>query len=389
MNQPSPAAITDTGTATIKQKNIYLPGLNGIRAIAALAVVVSHTTLALEEFGLKNTISLRDANGKAIGLSLAANGVTIFFTLSGFLITYLLLKEKEIRPLKVKDFYIRRLLRIWPLYYLYLFAAITTAVVSGILVNSGTIPFYIFLAANVPFILETPLRFLNHYWSLGVEEQFYLFFPQLARWSNKFLLRATVILIAFLFSLQIVFWLLFKYRGIDLPLRVLTVTRFHIMLIGVLAAILYYSGNKFFLRATTHIVSQVLAWGCLLLIAVNKFHLISLIDSELVAVMSVVLIMGQITKTNPFINLENKLFDFVGKISYGIYVIHPLLIYFCAKAIGPFRENALINYIIVFTVVIAVTLIVAWMSYEFYEKRFLKLKSKFTAVKSSSTRNAE
>ena len=69
------------------EKNIFhLKGLNGIRAIAALSVVLSHTLLGLEYFGLKNIDG---------GWNFANYGVTMFFTLSGFLITYLLLKEKK------------------------------------------------------------------------------------------------------------------------------------------------------------------------------------------------------------------------------------------------------------------------------------------------------
>lgn len=106
---------------TINKMPIYLPGLNGIRAIAALAVVVSHTTLALGEFNLNSAIFGRDKAGNPLGLLLAGHAVTIFFVLSGFLITFLTLKEKEqTGSLNTKKFYFRRILRIWPLYYAYL-----------------------------------------------------------------------------------------------------------------------------------------------------------------------------------------------------------------------------------------------------------------------------
>jgi len=119
--------------------------------------------------------------GKAKGLDLAGNGVTIFFTLSGFLITYLLLKEKEISRIKIKDFYVRRVLRIWPLYYLYFALCMITVALFKVQFDAASVPFYLLLAANVPFILNTTLPFLAHYWSLGVEEQFYLFFPHIAK----------------------------------------------------------------------------------------------------------------------------------------------------------------------------------------------------------------
>jgi peptidoglycan/LPS O-acetylase OafA/YrhL len=90
------------------KNKIYLPGLNGIRAIAALSVILAHSEKFLASVSSKNYFG-----------NFGGYGVTIFFTLSGFLITYLMLKEieKEIF-IDIKKFYIRRILRIWPLYFL-------------------------------------------------------------------------------------------------------------------------------------------------------------------------------------------------------------------------------------------------------------------------------
>jgi peptidoglycan/LPS O-acetylase OafA/YrhL len=367
-------------------KPIYLPGLNGLRAIAAMAVVISHITLGLNDFGLNNKIFGTDSDGKAKGLDLAGNGVTIFFTLSGFLITFLLLKEKEISHLKIKNFYVRRLLRIWPLYYLYLIACIVTSVIFGIPIDKSSVFFYVFLAANVPFILDKTLPFLAHYWSLGVEEQFYLFFPQLARQRNKRLFKISLLLIVFLLLLKIIFWILRKRYGLELPLLAVTVTRFHIMLFGVTGAILYYNKNQKFLFIATHRITQIISWSCIFLIAINKFHVASVIDGELISIISLFLIIGQVTKKNYIINLENKPCDFIGKISYGIYVIHPLLIFFYARVLGRFNSTSIFNYVIIYLLITSTTIIIAYISYEFYEKRFLKMKAKFTTVKSANTK---
>ena len=372
---------------TRTSKPIYLPGLNGLRAIASLAVVISHTTLALSQFGLNSKIFGTDSDGNPKGLDLAGDGVSIFFTLSGFLITYLLLKEKEISSLKIKDFYIRRVLRIWPLYYLYLFASIVTATIFGINFEKSSVPFYIFLAANVPFILGKSLPFLAHYWSLGVEEQFYLFFPQIAKRSNKRLLKAVISLVIILLSLKFIFWILKRKYGIEIPFLVITVTRFNIMLTGVIGAVLYYNKNVFFLRLATNRITQIFSWLSIFFIAINKFHVASVIDQDLIAIISVFLIVGQITKENHIINLENKACDFIGKISYGIYVIHPLLIFYYAKFIGQFHSDSIFSYLLIYFLTISTTIILAYVSYEFYEKKFLKLKQKFTTVKSVNTKD--
>lgn len=367
-------------------KTVYLPGLNGLRAIAALAVVFSHTTLALGEFGLNDKILGTNRDGGPSSLSLAGNGVTLFFTLSGFLITYLILKEKEAGPIKVKDFYMRRILRIWPLYYLYLLLCLATILFLNEPLQASSIPFYVFLAANIPTIIGTSIPLLAHYWSLGVEEQFYLFFPQLAKQSNKKLLNVSLIIISLFLFAKMIFWFIDRKYGIALPYSAITTLRFHTMLIGVVGAILYYYKNQKFLAFTTHKLMQAIAWLSILLLGVNKFHVPSVITAELVALISVILIMGQITKKNYLFNLENKIFDFIGKISFGIYVIHPIIIFYLSKATQQFSNNSIADYIFVYLSVFSLTLFVSWASYEFYEKKFLKLKGKYATVKSSNTK---
>lgn len=161
-----------------KEKIVFLPGLNGIRTIAALGVMVSHITLALGALDLD--ISLFGyKNGNISAWALGEHGVTMFFVLSGFLITFLLLKEKEkYKEINVKSFYMRRILRIWPLYYVYLVICLALYVLlyDGNVV-CGTTLLYVFFLANIPFILETTLFCLEHLWSIGVEEWFYIFWP--------------------------------------------------------------------------------------------------------------------------------------------------------------------------------------------------------------------
>ena len=163
------------------EKTIFFKGLNGIRAIAALSVLFAHTTMMLGDFGLNAFIfgTYDDGNPKAT--LLAGLGVSMFFALSGFLITYLLLEEKKTGNISVKNFYIRRVLRIWPLYYAYMILSLLTLIKFTDQPINSAILFYIFLAANVPFIIGTAIDFISHYWSLGVEEQFYSFWPWLIR----------------------------------------------------------------------------------------------------------------------------------------------------------------------------------------------------------------
>jgi len=170
-----------------KEKVLYFSGLNGLRAIAALSVVFSHASCDFILFGLDPIYFSKYADGSPKLFNMAAYGVTIFFTLSGFLITYLLLEENKKQPINIRNFYIRRILRIWPLYYTYLIIAIITMLITGYDVEGKAVLFYVFLMANVPFFLGIGdgLKLIGHYGSLGVEEQFYSFWPWVVKKSKS------------------------------------------------------------------------------------------------------------------------------------------------------------------------------------------------------------
>jgi len=368
-------------------KSIYLPGLNGLRAIAALAVVVSHITQGLGEFGLDPYLFGKTFEGTPKGLELAGYGVSVFFALSGFLITYLLLREKEEGRINIRNFYIRRILRIWPLYYFYLGLCIITILYQGDSINEGSLFYYLFFSANIAFIQNIPIPFMLHYWSLGVEEQFYAFWPWLARLEIKKLLRISIIILALLLLLKLVFRIIDIKYNISLPYTVIHVTRFHCMLMGAIGAILYYKKNNLFMAITTSPVTQAICWACIGIAAMNKFHLVAMIDNELISAITLCLIMGQVAGKFKIINLENNVMDFVGKISYGIYVYHPLILLYLSRVLGAIPGESLFKYLIVYLVIVFVTICVAWISYEYFEKKFLKIKLKYSTVRSINAKN--
>ena len=348
--------------------------MNGLRAIAAFSVVIFHLNMSMHYYSLPEMPTV----------DLAGFGVTIFFAISGFLITFLLLKEKEIKEINIKHFYLRRILRIWPLYFLILIVSLFTAYQYNIGELPGTLPYYVFILANVPFALGTALPFLGHYWSIGVEEQFYLFWPWLVKKKSNVLKTVTVFAISYFF-LRVICRIIEIKFGYSYPYLFVHICRFDCMAIGGIGGILFFQKNATFLKIVQLKISQIIAWTVIVLLMFNKFHIASLIDNEIVSIITVVLIINLSQNKKTLINLEYPVFNFLGKISYGVYIIHQLVIFYCSKFINLIEFPYYIKLPIVYLVVIGVTILLSYLSYEYFEKLFLKIKQKYTTVQSFVT----
>lgn len=363
---------------------IYFPGLNGIRAIAAMVVVISHINNRLPYFNLE----------KGPLLTAADYAVTVFFTLSGFLITYLLLAEKsEKQFIDIKKFYIRRILRIWTLYYLYL---LISMFIIGFDQLRWPILLYIFMIPNFRnsiaqhfsgFISKvSSYNLLGHYWSLGVEEQFYGFWPWVVQ-KTKYLL---ILLIVF----PVLYMLLKIFLNIaEAPKSILlfvNYTRFGCMAIGALGAYLFFYNRGWITYLLNRKVFEILAIAFFVLVLFNKFHIASPINHEIASVFTLVIIINQISNSKKLFSLENRILNFLGKISYGLYVWNPLLIYLVSLIYQNYfldiKMNTAFWVILVFTINTAVIIAISYVSYEYFEKRFLRIKHKYTTVKSSATK---
>lgn len=362
-----------------ESKPIYFPGLNGIRAFAALMVVFAHVSNRLNFFNLKPIFSE----------DIATHAVTIFFTLSGFLITYLLLAEKEqTGTVDIKKFYVRRILRIWPLYYVYLLLAI---IASGFKVD-WPIVFYFFIIPNLRVLLQgivnifpgstALLSMIGHYWSLGVEEQFYSFWPWVVLKSKKLWLILVILPVAFVFIKA-------GLRLANAPYGLITFfnyTRFGCMAFGGLGAYLYFYHRQR-LSLFKNRLLELLTYLFFATVLIGKFHITSIVDHEIVAFFTLLLIYNQVENNKVLLSMENKLLDFLGKISFGIYVYHPLIIYlFSMVFANQLNGFPALKTVIIFVVVIVFTIFTAHLSYQYFEKRFLKIKTKYTTVKSAANK---
>ncbi|HZG00492.1 MAG TPA: acyltransferase, partial [Chitinophagales bacterium] len=162
-------------------KNFYIPGLDPLRAVAAVSVAVTH----IEQ--IKTTNGLPNASDLPFFVHTGGHiGVVLFFVLSGFLITLLLLRELESTGrISYKDFYARRILRIWPLYY---FILIATAVLWSYQPSWLTALLCFTILPNVAHVADIGWVPSPPVWSIGVEEQFYLVWPLVVFLFRKSLL---------------------------------------------------------------------------------------------------------------------------------------------------------------------------------------------------------
>lgn len=357
------------------ENKIYLSGLNGLRAIAAISVLVSHVGLKL----------FKASNLNIYKIDLNFDGVTLFFVISGFLITYLLLIEKDKSlTIDIPKFYIRRILRIWPIYYLIIALTLFILIfVSNIsMFHTFNVFYYIFFAANIPFVLSQGIPLISHYWSIGVEEQFYLFWPWIVRNTRNQLLYKVLALFIFIFIIKLGFW---YFLGSDsLLYRFFVVTRFHCMMIGAIGAILFMNPDNILIKLCSNKYVQIVNWILVLLLLFGLFRLPAPISVEITSILSLILIIGQITVRNRIVNLELIFFNFLGRISYGLYVIHPLVIYVYTNVFSNVNISSLSISVCMYVLVLITTIGLAYFSYEYFEKRFLKMKTKYSVVISTN-----
>lgn len=356
----------------------YLPGLHGIRAFAAILVMIAHINAGFEDLGWNYFSDLFKTKTSGIRVPHGCHEVTIFFTLSGFLITYLLLKEKVSQKISVRKFYARRILRIWPLYYLYLIIALGTYHLFNEEYNRSLLPYYLFQAANIPMIMATVIPIIGHYWSLAVEEHFYFVFPHIVKLSIRNMLA---ILVALTVLILIIKFLL-VYITVDKAsyiYHVISNYRPQAFFIGATGGILFFQQKKSVIRLCTLKIVQVVCWLVFTLLIIEKFVPVSFFKDDLLPFATVCIIIGQITAKNKIINLDQPILNHLGKISFGIYVIHPLVIYLTEKAFGGIPLPSAFHYFGVYLCVFTGTFILAHFSYNYYESYFLKLKTKFVS----------
>jgi peptidoglycan/LPS O-acetylase OafA/YrhL len=158
------------------------------------------------------------------------------------------------------------------------------------------------------------------------------------------------------------------------------------MAIGALGAVFVFNQNATFKKIAFSLVTQIISWGIMIAMALNKFHLVSIIDNDIVALLTVMLIANVSMNPKTLVRLDFPVLNFLGKISYGIYVYHVLVLFMITRFAKPIflSLSDSVKYIALIGSTIMITVLLAWLSYEYFEKWFLRKKLKFAIVPSTS-----
>lgn len=367
------------------KEKIYFPNLNGLRFIAAFLVIIHHIEQLKSISNIDsywNEVRFIEIIGKL--------GVVLFFVLSGFLITYLLLIEEfAFRTISIRKFYIRRILRIWPLYFLIIILAfwllpnISLFSLPGYgkdVIYSNLILklfLYVIFFPNLVVSLLGVVPYASHIWSIGTEEQFYLVWPVFLKYLKKYRI--------YLMLSIIIFYLLFaKFLTSTLSdflpyKRVIYAfwSNFNIdcMAIGGIYAILLYHKS----RLLEILRNQYFFY--LIIVIVMAFMLngvyIPYIHYEFYATLFGIIILNFASNDKIIISFENRVLNYLGNISYGLYMYHPIGIVLSlaiAKSL-----NLMTNWF-VYPLSFILTILLAGFSYRYFETFFLKYKTNFSNI---------
>jgi len=350
----------------------YIPQLDGLRGVAILMVLVGHSRFLEALPHLKN-------------LEYTRFGVDLFFVLSGFLITGILLDSKGSEHY-FRNFYARRALRIWPLYYVILFMAfvVTPMLVPSTKSATGVWPAFIFYVQNIALVYRDTYPFgLGATWSLAVEEQFYLTWPLLV-----FLLkRRTLAFVSF--SLAVVslsLRMIFHFAGAAPGfVHFFTLSRLDAIALGALAALWWRSpGYTLILWRTRACQFLVLGVTGVILARVVMHRNSSSVGYAFLAI-GFTGLLGLSLSSDPRSSCLGRCLTagwlrYVGKISYGIYLLHyPIFLLLARVTLSQhfLALNPIAGNLLEFAGQMLLAILAASISWRFLEKPILQLKGRF------------
>ncbi len=343
----------------------HIPALDGLRGIAILLVILFHT----------------------FHFMLGWCGVDLFFVLSGFLITGSLLETKH-EPHYFKNFWIKRVLRIFPLYYLVLLLILVPKDVFDVDTVSYSSWSYWFYIQNWLYVytglFPDGKATLNHFWSLAIEEQFYFFFPFIVKYTPK----KNFIAVLLLFIAIAIGFRYYYFAVNNIGYYVATTSRLDALGIGAMLAYLVRE-YKYLLEKYVHIVFYSALSYIIFAFVINPdLHfsnpfIATLGLTAFAFLFACILIFSISNFKNNSISFifSHKYLKFIGKIAYGLYIFHWILYVFIKppleKIIFENIHLVIVSKVITSSIIFIISVLLAHLSYHYFEKRIMGLKKVF------------
>lgn len=368
----------------------YYSSLDGLRGLLACFVLLHH----LEQ--VKVFCELNSIHHLGFVQSLGHLSVTFFFVLSGFIITLLLLKEIKLSgDVHIAKFYMRRVMRIWPVYYLIIFVVLLLYYMEllprQILhyeITFEQLPLYVLMLPQFSLVLLGGIPFFAHAWSVGVEELFYLFWPWVVRKTEN-LSKTIKIIVAIYFTVTCVaiflhFVPILGHKNFfKTVMSILLINRFGTMMIGAWGAYMVHTNPKHKIFDFIYSkAAQLLALGMILY--GYSCMVFVMIPHEVMSVFFLIAILNLAFNDKAIIRLNSKWLIYLGKRSYGIYLYHVLIQYYALKLVLNFipAENDYLLNIVLYPLSTFLVIVISHYSYEYFEKKFLELNmTRYSALK--------
>lgn len=379
MSPPKPVHGLDYALPSNRLKTNYVPALDALRFFAFLAVFSRHAIGAYPSNSLGGRVLAEVETAGAFG-------VCLFFVLSAYLITQLLLKEKVTAGrIDLKAFYIRRILRIWPLYFplvigLFILGRIAPHLhmrMSGAILTTLLLFVANFSIARNGFISNSS----NHLWSISLEEQFYAVWPVILSFLGGTFSKAFAAACVPVALISI--WFL-RSTGADPSTAIWCATTVQFLFFGVgcYLGLSLLAKGKSVQRAFVYGASGLVAWAAAAVLGVIDNASVSPIalcaGYTLVAAGAALLLVGALRMPDKWVPRK---IAYLGKISYGLYMFHMPVISF----VGRVEKSlpALLQHKVSLVIAcLTITILAAHFSYKYWESPFLRLKRRFEVVTS-------
>jgi len=361
----------------------YFKELNALRFIGFVGIFFGHVFFSNDiEIVNSKIYSSLYSYGKILGFI----SIDSFFVLSSFLITWKGLEELKItKKFQFKNFLIRRSLRIWPLYFLVILLGFLIEFMKSYYTQDiSSLPsFWSFILFILNFdIIKNGYEFLFFMvfmWSISVEEQFYIFWALVLKWFQNHLLKVSLLIIL----ISIIFRIYFIDDSLNLNFH--TVSALGNFGVGALAAIAAFNNSILITKIRDFSKTQIVIIyliSLLIFIAIPSLQnhdLFIVIQRVLFSFVFAFIILEQTYCQQSIFKLSRiKYFNFFGKISYGLYCYHGIMITIVLKFSDYFSESLFTSIFIFPTLIFCGTLLFSHLSYKFFESKILKLKTKYT-----------